>query len=178
MTASFIKEKPMSKQNINKLLLDLGTFITLLVVSAPRFTGETIHEWLSLALGGAIVVHLLLNWNWIVEVTARLFTKSAKNSRFNYVLNWALFASGIMIMLSGLMISKSVVPFFGLTLPQNMSWKELHEVSTNITMILMGLHVAQHWNWIVSMFKRIFTPSIPAQTASPVLSIQRKDART
>ncbi len=167
----------MSKQNINKLLLDLGTFITLLVVSAPRFTGETIHEWLSLALGGAIVVHLLLNWNWIVEVTARLFTKSAKNLRFNYVLNWALFASGIMIMLSGLMISKSVVPFFGLTLPQNMSWKELHEVSTNITMILMGLHVAQHWNWIVNMFKRIFTPRIPAQTTSSAMSIQRKDAR-
>ena len=167
----------MSKQNINKLLLDLGTFITLLVVSAPRFTGETIHEWLSLALGGAIVVHLLLNWNWIVEVTARLFTKSAKNSRLNYVLNWALFASGIMIMLSGLMISKSVVPFFGLTLPQNMSWKELHEVSTNITMILMGLHVAQHWNWIVNMFKRIFTPRIPAQTTSSAMSIQRKDVR-
>ena len=167
----------MSKQNINKLLLDLGTFITLLVVSAPRFTGETIHEWLSLALGGAIVVHLLLNWNWIVEVTARLFTKSAKNSRFNYVLNWALFASGIMIMLSGLMISKSVVPFFGLTLPQNMSWKELHEVSTNITMILMGLHVAQHWNWIVNMFKRIFTPRIPSQTTSSAMSIQRKDVR-
>ena len=167
----------MSKQNINKLLLDLGTFITLLVVSAPRFTGEAIHEWLSLALGGAIVVHLLLNWNWIVEVTARLFTKSAKNSRLNYVLNWALFASGIMIMLSGLMISKSVVPFFGLTLPQNMSWKELHEVSTNITMILMGLHVAHHWNWIVNMFKRIFTPRIPAQTTSSAMSIQRKDAR-
>ena len=167
----------MSKQNINKLLLDLGTFITLLVVSAPRFTGETIHEWLSLALGGAIVVHLLLNWNWIVEVTARLFTKSTKNSRLNYVLNWALFASGIMIMLSGLMISKSVVPFFGLTLPQNMSWKELHEVSTNITMILMGLHVAQHWNWIVNMFKRIFTPRSPAQTTSSAMSIQRKDVR-
>lgn len=71
--------------------------------------------------GGVIVVHLLLNWNWIAQITARLFTKMAKGQRFNYFLNWGLFASGILIMLSGLMISKTVVPFFGISLPENMS---------------------------------------------------------
>ncbi len=134
----------MSKQNLTKLFLDLAAFIALLIVSAPRFTGAAIHEWLAIALSGAIVVHLLLNWNWIVQITARLFSKSTNNSRFGYFLNWGLFASGIMIMLSGLMISETFVPFFGLSLPQNMSWKSLHELSTNITMILMGLHVALH----------------------------------
>ena len=84
----------MSKQNITRLLLDLSTFVALLVVSAPHFTGDAIHEWLALALSGAIVFHLLLNWKWIVEVTSRLFTKSAKNLRFGYFLNWGLFVSG------------------------------------------------------------------------------------
>ena len=167
----------MSKQNKTKLLLDLCTFVTLLIVSAPRFTGDAIHEWLGVALSGAIVVHLLLNWNWIVEITARLFTKSAKNSRISYILNWALFACGIMTILSGLMISKTVVPFLGLSLPQNMSWRELHVQSTNIIMILMGLHVALHWNWIVNMFKRMFAPRVPSQVTSPALTIQRKDAQ-
>ena len=167
----------MSKQNKNRLWLDLGTFVTLLVVSAPRTTGDTIHEWLALALGGAIVVHLLLNWSCILEITSRLFAKGAKNSRVNYVLNWGLFASGIMIMLSGLMISKTIVPFFGLSLPENMSWRQLHELSTNITMILMGLHVALHWNWIVNMFKRMFAPRLPSRAAAPALSIQRKDVQ-
>ena len=50
----------MSKQNKNRLWLDLVTFVTLLIVSAPRVTGDTIHEWLALALSGAIVAHLLL----------------------------------------------------------------------------------------------------------------------
>jgi cytochrome b561 len=167
----------MSKQNTTKLLLDLGAFIALLISSAPHFTGDTIHEWLGVALSGAIVVHLLLNWNWVVAITSRLFSKMAKGQRFNYFLNWALFASGIMIVLSGLMISKTVVPFFGLTLPQNMSWKELHELSTNIVMLLMGLHVAVHWSWIVNMFKNLLVRR-PAEktTATPVLSMQRKDA--
>jgi len=164
----------MSNQNKTRLILDLITFIALLVVSAPHFTGEAIHEWLALALSGAIIIHLLLNWNWIVEISSRLFTKVAKKSWFNYFLNWALFAAGIMIVLSGLMISKTVVPFFGISLPQNRSWKELHELSTNIIMILMGLHLAVHWNWIVSVFKNIFAPKVIAQTV-PSLVVQRKE---
>ncbi|MBI5951365.1 MAG: DUF4405 domain-containing protein [Chloroflexi bacterium] len=165
----------MSKQNVTKLLLDLGAFVALLIASAQRFTGEVIHEWLGIALGGVVIVHLLLNWNWIVGVTLRIFSKGAKGQRFNYILNWALFASGVMILLSGLMISKTVVPFFGLTLPQNMSWKELHELSTNITMILMGLHMAIHWGWITGMFRSLFAPRAASPVASPALSAQRKD---
>ncbi|MBK8784097.1 MAG: DUF4405 domain-containing protein [Anaerolineales bacterium] len=168
----------MSKQNLTKLFLDLAAFIALLIVSAPRFTGAAIHEWLAIALSGAIVVHLLLNWNWIVEISSRLFSKSAKNSRFGYFLNWGLFASGIMIMLSGLMISETVVPFFGLSLPQDRTWMGLHELSTNITMILMGLHVALHWNWITGMFKRLLAPRrSPQAVSTPAFNtLQRKDA--
>ena len=168
----------MSKQNLTKLFLDLGAFIGLLIVSAPRFTGVTIHEWLAIALSGTVVVHLLLNWNWIVQISSRLFSKSTNNSRFGYFLNWGLFASGIMIMLSGLMISETVVPFFGLSLPQDMSWKSLHELSTNITMILMGLHVALHWSWITSMFKKMLAPRKSQQVVVPAFSMQRKDARS
>jgi hypothetical protein len=169
----------MSKQNKIRLLLDVSAFITLLIVTAPRFTGDAIHEWLALALGGAVIVHLLLNWKWIVQITARLFSKGAKGQRFNYFLNWSLFATGVMIILSGLMISKTVVPFLGLSLPQNQSWKELHELSTNIAMVLMGLHVAVHWSWIVNMFKRL-SPSrvVSPKVVVPALTMQRKDVQS
>ena len=168
----------MSKQNLTKLFLDLAAFIALLIVSAPRFTGVAIHEWLAIALSGTVVVHLLLNWNWIVQISARLFSKSTNNSRFGYFLNWGLFASGIMIMLSGLMISEAVVPFLGLSLPQDMSWKSLHELSTNITMILMGLHVALHWSWITGMFKKLIFPRRVPRTVAPAFSMQREDAHS
>lgn len=168
----------MSKQNLTKLFLDLGAFVALLISTAPHFTGEAIHEWLGIALSGAIVVHLLLNWNWVVQISSCLFTKTAKGQRFKYILNWSLFASGIMIVLSGLMISKTVVPFFGISLPQNMSWKELHSLSTNIMMVLMGLHVAVHWSWLTSMFKRIFIPRVAPRATAPALSVQRKDAQS
>ncbi len=134
----------MSKQNRTKLLLDISAFVALLVVMDPRTSGIAIHEWLAVALGGAVVVHLLLNWNWIVELSKRLFTKGLNGARTNYILNWLLFIDGILIMLSGIMISETVVPALGLTLPMNFAWRGLHDLSANISMILMGLHITLH----------------------------------
>ena len=148
----------MSKQNRTKLLLDISTFAALLIVMDPRTSGIAVHEWLAAALGGAVIMHLLLNWNWIVEITKRLFAKGKglNGARTNYILNWLLFVDGILIMLSGFMISESLVPALGLSLPLNFAWRSLHDLSANISMILMGLHITLHWSWIVSTFKRMF----------------------
>ncbi|MBL8062903.1 MAG: DUF4405 domain-containing protein [Anaerolineales bacterium] len=156
----------MSTSNRTKLLLDIGTFLAFLVTMDPHFSGLAIHEWLSIALAGTIVVHLLLNWEWIVNVTKRLFIKTTNGTRFNYVLNWLLFIDGILIMLSGIMISESAMPALGILLPVNSAWRSLHDVSANLALIIMGLHLAMHWNWIVTTFKRVFlgSPGKPAVT--------------
>lgn len=146
----------MSNSNRTKLLLDIGTFLAFLITMDPRFSGLAIHEWLSLALAGTIIIHLLLNWEWIVNVTKRLFVKATNGARVNYVLNWLLFIDGILIMLSGIMISESAMPTLGITLPVNFAWRRLHDMSANIALLIMGLHLAMHWNWIVTTVKRVF----------------------
>ncbi|MBL8103584.1 MAG: DUF4405 domain-containing protein [Anaerolineales bacterium] len=146
----------MSNSNRTKLLLDIGTFLAFLVTMDPRFSGLAIHEWLSIALAGTIIVHLLLNWEWIVNVTRRLFVKTTNGARFNYVLNWLLFIDGILIMLSGIMISESAMPALGVTLPMNFAWRSLHDMSANLALFIMGLHLAMHWNWILTTFIRVF----------------------
>lgn len=168
----------MSNQNRTKLLLDISTFAAFLIAMDPRTSGIAIHEWLTIALGATVVVHLLLNWNWIIEVTKRLFTKGKglNGSRINYILNWALFFDGVLIMLSGLMVSEAVMPAFGLTLPPNFMWRELHEVSTNLSILLMGLHMALHWNWIKSTTKRLFARR-ESQVVPANMSMERKDAQ-
>lgn len=146
----------MSNSNRTKLFLDIGTFLAFLIAMDPHFSGLAIHEWLSIALAATIVVHLLLNWEWIVNVTKRLFIKATNGARINYVLNWLLFIDGILIMLSGIMISESVVPSLGLSLPMNFAWRRLHDLSANLALLIMGLHLAMHWNWIVTTIKRVF----------------------
>ncbi|NWF63392.1 MAG: DUF4405 domain-containing protein [Chloroflexi bacterium] len=146
----------MSASNRSKLLLDIGAFLAFLIAMDPRFSGLAIHEWLSLALGAVIIVHLLLNWEWIVNVTKRLFVKAKNGARVNYVLNWLLFIDGILIMLSGILISEAALPAMGITLPMNFAWRRLHDMSANLFLVLMGLHLSMHWNWIVTTLKRLF----------------------
>jgi cytochrome b len=163
----------MSKQNRIKLLLDILTFAAFLIAMDPHTSGISIHEWLSIAIAATVIVHLLLNWDWIVRVSSRLFSKGLNGSRANYILNWLLFVDGILIMLSGIMISEAVVPSLGLTLPQNFTWRSLHDLSANISLVLMGLHLALHWNWIASTAKRLFTGG--EVITKPMM--ERKDAQ-
>ena len=147
----------MSTSNRTKLILDIGTFLAFLIVMDPRTSGIAIHEWLSFALAATVVVHLLFNWSLIVEVTKRLFAKGLNGSRWNYILNWLLFMDGVLIVLSGTIISEAALPSLGITLNLGYAWRRLHDLSANLALILMGLHLAMHWNWIVTTFKRLFS---------------------
>lgn len=146
----------MSNSNRTKLFLDIALFAVFLITMDPHFSGLAIHEWLSLAAAGVVIIHLLLSWEWIVNVTKRLFGKVGGGANVNYILNWLLFIDGILIMLSGIMISEAALPAMGIALPVNFAWRRLHDLSANLSLFIMGLHLAMHWNWIVTTFKRVF----------------------
>jgi uncharacterized protein DUF4405 len=145
--------KPRSQTKL-KFVIDIGIFIAFLITMEPHASGLTIHEWLATALIPVLVVHLLLSWDWIVQVTQRFIGKMKTQSRINYILNWLLFVDGTIIMLSGFMISESLMPTLSIQLPRNIAWRGLHDLSANLFLILLGLHTALHWRWIVDTFKR------------------------
>jgi len=145
--------KPRS-QTRTKLWIDLAIFAAFLVTMEPRSSGLAIHEWLSLSMTAAIMVHLLLSWDWIAQITRRFFSRVAGISRLNYLLNWLLFFDGILIMLSGILISEVALPTLGLRLPPGFGWRRLHDMSANFFLLLLGVHTALHWTWIVNAFQR------------------------
>lgn len=147
-------------QNRFKLWLDVAIFVGFLIAMDPRSSGLAIHEWLTIAAFITIMLHLLLSWDWIAQVTGRFFGSVSGRARLNYVLNWLLFIDGILIMLSGIMISEHVVPTLGLQLPINFAWRRLHDMSANLSLFLLGLHTALHWGWIVNAFKNFIIQPI------------------
>jgi len=151
-----------------KLVLDIIIFIAFLIAMEPRSSGITIHEWLATSLIAVLIVHLLLSWDWITQITRRFIGKINAQSRLNYILNWSLFIDGTVIMLSGFMISESLMPYLGIQLPRNFAWRGLHEFSTNLFLLLLGLHTALHWSWVVDTFKRyVFQPVLRIFSSKP-----------
>lgn len=153
------KETKTRNQTKTKLVLDIALFIAFLITMDPESSGIPIHEWLATAMLAVVTIHLLLNWEWIVQITRRFIGKVNTQSRINYILNWLLFIDGTVIMLSGFMISEALLPFLGISLPRNFAWRSLHDLSANLFLALLGLHTALHWNWIVDTCKRcVFRP--------------------
>ena len=107
------KTKKMSLTK-KKLLVDIAVFIVFAIVSAPQSTGIAIHEWLSIIFIAPIITHLLLNWNWIVKVTTRMFKKLPGETRFNYIWDFALFIMMVLVMVSGILVSESALPTLGI----------------------------------------------------------------
>jgi hypothetical protein len=153
--------KSASSQTKVKLWIDIFIFIAFLIVMEPHLSDLPVHEWLGLSLTFVMVVHLLLSWDWIIQITKRFFKTVGGQNRINYILNWLFLLDGVVIMMSGIMISREAIPALGLHLTLGPGWYKLHDLSTNVALLLLGLHTALHWNWIVSTLSRyIFNPAL------------------
>jgi len=144
-------------KDLNKVnfLVDAVIFLAFLIAMEPHATGMAIHEWLGIAFGAAIITHLLLHWRWLTEVTRRFLGKMPLRIRLNYILNTLFFIDMTVIILSGVMMSKSALPALGISLGSGMAWKALHSLSADLGMLIVGLHVALHWRWIVHTAKQL-----------------------
>jgi cytochrome b len=146
-------KKQLNQTKIN-LAVESGIFFGFLIAEAPHFTGMAVHEWLGIAFGAGIITHLLLHWQWIVAITRRFFSDIPRQARLNYLLNLLLFIDITLTIYSGLMISREALPTLGLSLGEGGAWRGIHTLAANLSLALVGLHVALHWQWIVKAIKR------------------------
>ena len=119
------------------------------------FTGLTFHEWLAVLTIMLVMIHLLFSWAWIAVSSRRLASGNATRTRVNYFLNFCLFTSVIVVMLSGLMISEVVLPALGFKPPAaDAPWRFIHNKVSDFVLILAGLHLAINWDWSVAMARK------------------------
>ncbi len=144
------------KKNYTKIILDLMMAITFVLLMNPRvLNGLPFHEIAGLIIGVAILVHIGLNFSWVINTTKKIFdSKLPKKTRFGYLLNVLLLISMATVIISGILISRVVLP--SLAIQGNHSIRGIHSFFADTTLALVGLHVGLHWQWIMSICKKAF----------------------
>ena len=140
--------------NTFRFFLSLALTIVFLLLMDPRsFYGLSFHEWAGLIIGIFFILHKLLDWGWIKKVTLLFFRGTTWRARLNYVLDVILFAGLILMILSGIAIARTI-DFSWLEIGgSSRFWRVMHTSSSLITLLLFGIHLGLHWNWVIQRFK-------------------------
>lgn len=148
-----------------RFVLDTSLLVVFVVAMNTDLTGIPLHEWLSVVVAAAIVWHLLTEWNWTVGVIARFIGKIQALSRVNLVIDILLFVGFVLVMLSGFLVSESIVPLLGLSVPFGPTWRVVRALSADATLLMLGVHIGLHWRWIAKALKHVFVTSQTAKAA-------------
>jgi len=143
-----MSHKDKRKRTRTHLVLDLTLAAAFLVSFRPALTGLAIHEWLGLALGSALIVHLLLHWKWVTSVARKWRTRLPRKTRACAITDAFLLVGFLTIVGSGVAMSRAVLPLFGLQASSSMAWVSIHKLSSMLTLVLIGVKLALHWRWI------------------------------
>lgn len=157
------------------LWLDFTLFTVFLVIMSPSLTGIPWHEWLAVGSSGVVIIHLLLHWEWVTRVGATFFKKVFHRSRLKFIVDAMLYVAFTLAMFSGLLISRSVLPALGLQGNRTIIWRSLHDLTANLTLFLIGLHVALNWEWVIEMIRcYAFKPiSRPRRMRKPAVLVSK-----
>lgn len=136
-------------------ILDSIFFIVMLLALIPQSTGIVVHEWLSFLILIPFALHLIINWNWITSNSKNLFKSKKQKNKFDYFFNWLLYVAMLVVTVSGIVISEAALPSLGINVEITPFWTKIHNVSASLLIVLLGVHIALHWKWIVKTYKKI-----------------------
>jgi hypothetical protein len=146
-----------------RLLLDLALFAAVLVAYNPSWTGLAVHEWLCVTAAVPLLFHLVVNWEWVVQVASRFGERLRAMPRLNLVVDAGLFVAVVSVMVSGLMVSQAIAGAMGLVIVPDSTWVRVHAWSADATIALLLTHFILHWRWVVSTARRLSGPRSRAE---------------
>src|ERR1700712_2416422 len=91
------------------LSIDMILFAIIVLLFSPLITGLALHELLGIIFVSPFIMHLLFSWQWIKQSPKRALSHGDWRYKLNLILNTSLFVLVVLELLSGLMISQSLI---------------------------------------------------------------------
>ena len=85
--------------------LDGALLVAFALDYSFRFTPLSVHEWIGLALGVALVAHVTLHWDWVLRTTKKLLSTYAGREKLRWIVDFALLGAMTFCIGSGILIS-------------------------------------------------------------------------
>lgn len=152
--------------NIIKILLDIIMSVLLVLMFNKSVINLEFHEIGGLFACGFFLIHSLINWRWITAVSKRLFNKDLPfKQRFKYCINFLLLISVLLILISGIFISKIVFAGF-FSFSSSINWRAIHYFASACSLILIGIHLGMNWGFVMGIFSKFI--KMPSALAKPI----------
>jgi len=133
------------------------------VLECINFTGLEWHQWLGFAFCPVVLLHVVLQWPWFSTQFQRVLTPGAWRVRVNAGLNLLLLVLMAAVLFSGGFVSAQGVKALGESFGSVRIWSEVHGWLNFALVVLVGLHLALNWDWVIGACARpLFAHRHPA----------------
>lgn len=129
-----------------KLIVDILMFILMLLEFSRLFTGAFLHELIGIVLLILVIVHLILNKNYILNIRK---AKYNVRSIIMLITNILLIISFLLTIVLGILSSQETLTFLNI---HNLTIVKLHKILGNVSLIIIGVHLGINFN---AMFGKI-----------------------
>jgi hypothetical protein len=129
-------------------MVDCIAAVIYLASANPGITGLAVHEWVSIGVFLVFVVHTAQHYDWVIDTFKKLRQKPPLSSVGNLVLDAATVVVFMVVTVSGIMVSRHILPLLGLVAPGYFFWSPLHSISAKVLLALLVVHVVAHARWL------------------------------
>src|SRR6185436_11754693 len=136
------------------LWLDTGMLLLVIVLECINFTGLEWHQWIGFAFCPVVLLHVVMQWPWFITQFQRLLTPGNWRVRVNAGLNLLLLALMGAVLFSGGFVSAQAVESLGESFGRVRIWSEVHGWLNVALVVLVGLHLALNWDWMIAALRR------------------------
>lgn len=159
----------MKKINYVKITLDiLMALVFVLLFNKNAISGISFHEIAGLTLGLAFIIHIIINFKWVKQITIKFFNSKIKlKTRIGYIIDLLLLIDMALIIGTGISISKVV--FSGIL--KSSGNQSLHISLSYMALLLIGIHIGLHWDWVMNVFKNTFKISKKGMTCKIINAV-------
>lgn len=148
----------MQRKMIIRIAVDTAMTALLLALMGYHLWGEVAHEWLGAGMFVLFLLHHGLNVNWY----GALFKGKYSPQRvFQAALDFLLCLDMLALIISGVMMSRHVFAFLGLSGGMALA-RQLHLAGSYCGFVLTSMHLGLHWNMIMGMARKVAKRKMPS----------------